>query len=168
LIYEPDALSFTGISMEMLNKGIDFKTFSKEFPAFLKKSNPHSHPKYRTIIAGHNVTFDVPFLQQLMFFMGKKIEDYFNSYVDYYGNQQPKVFDTLQLTMIKWPEMLKHTLADGINKAGFELVQAHRAMNDVKANVELLKVFIKSLKNEGMTMADVISEERPFREIFKF
>ncbi len=168
LLYDPQALQVTGITMEMINNGVDFKTFSKEFIAFLKKSNVHSHPKYRPVLAGHNIAFDVPFLQQLLYFIGKKVDEFFNSHSDYFGNPYPKTLDTLPLAMIKWPDMMKHTLGECIQKSGFELVHAHRAMNDVKSNVELLKTFIQSLRNNSVGSVLSVEEERPFRELFKF
>lgn len=169
LLYNPDALKATNISMKQINEGIDFKTFTKEFLSFLKKCNIYSHVKYRPIIAGHNVTFDIAFLQQLFFHMGKKIEQYIACKDDYNGNQQPKYFDTQMLAMSRWGNdetMLRHTLTDCVSKIGEEIVNAHRAMNDVEATLTLLLSFLKSLRNEGAVNSGVV-EESP-REKFKF
>lgn len=172
LLYEPDALRITNISMEQIKAGMNFKTFTKEFCSFLKKINIHTHQKYRTILAGHNIVFDISFLQQLFFYMGKNLADYVACSTDYYGNSQPKYFDTLPLSMIRWGKdesMIKHSLSDCISKIGNEIVNAHRAMNDVIGNKDLLIEFLQSMRNENQhKTGDQIIVEQRFRETFKF
>src|SRR5690606_12878660 len=129
-----------------------------------------SHIKYRTLLCEHNVKFDINFMHQLFYYMGKKIEDYFSCDKDYFGNQQPNYFDTQKLAMIKWGDdktMVKHKLTDCVNKIGEEIVNAHRAMNDVVATKSLMINFLKSLRNKNQT-AEKVAEETRFREIFKF
>lgn len=170
-IYDPVALKLTGITMEMLNGGMEFKTFAKEFYSFFRKGNLHAHPKYRPILAGHNIGFDVPFFQQIFCQIGKKIEDVLNCSIDYYGNFQPKLFDTQQLSMSKWATdetMIDHKLGTCVQKAGYELVNAHRAMADVKATKDLLVSHLTSLReqNKIATIETLVSTS--FREEFKF
>lgn len=170
LLYDPKALEFTGISMEQINTGVDFKVFSKDFLQFLKRGQSHSHAKYKTLLAGHNVVFDIGFLQQLFFYMGKRIEDYVATGQDFYGNYYPKYFDTLPLSQFKWAneDMVSHKLTDCASKIGIEIVNAHRAMNDVIATKDLLINFIKSLRNIGITLNSEEILETRFRETFKF
>lgn len=171
LIYDPGALKATNITMEMLQAGVDFKTFAKDFWNFLRKGNIHSHVKFRPILAGHNIDFDIPFLQQLLHQMGKKMADVLGGKEDFWGHFQPKKFDTLPLSMIAWANeiMIDHKLGTCVQKAGFELVNAHRAMADVKANADLLKFFINNLrgKNNSAGLEEVI-QTTAFRETFKF
>lgn len=170
LLYDPKALEFTGISMEQINTGVDFKTFSKDYLQFLKRGQSHAHAKYKTILVGHNVPFDIGFKQQLFYYMGKKIEDYVATGKDFYGNSYPKYFDTLPLAQIKWAneEMMSHKLTDCALKVGIEIVNAHRAMNDVIATKDVFINFIKSLRDDGKATKELVEVETRFRKTFKF
>lgn len=174
LLYDPDALRITNISMDLLNNsGLDFKTFTNDFISFLKKSNIYSHPKYRLILSGHNIQFDIKFLQALFIRMNKKIQDFFNCSEDYYGNQYPNFIDSLRLSQILWGDdssMVDHKLNTCIQKAGFELVNAHRAMSDVIGNKDLFTYIINRMRN-NISSNDSKDENKEivrFREKFKF
>jgi DNA polymerase III epsilon subunit-like protein len=168
LLYNPDALVANGINMDMINNGTDLKQFTSEFITFLRKSNIYTHPKFRLVLAGHNIQFDIKFLQHVFYYMNKKIQDYFNCSEDFYGNQYPHFIDTLRLAQLKWANdstMVDHKLGTCIQKAGFELINAHRAMADVKGNTDLLHYFIKELRQEN---TQTIVQETRFRDKFKF
>ena len=173
LLYNPDALKATNISMNQINSGVEFKKFSRDLLSFFRKCAIHSHIKYRPIIAGHNVTFDISFLQQIFFHTGKQIDKYLNCNKDHHGNQQPKYFDTQILAMTAWGNdeaMTKHTLTDCVNKIGEEIVNAHRAMNDVEATKSLLVNFLKRLRGSQTVDGDFVTNDESvsFRDKFKF
>lgn len=173
LLYDPVALEVTGMSMSLIKGGVPFKEFMKGKKAFLKKIAIYSGPKYKPIMAGHNIPFDINFSQQVFLKDGSKIQDYFACNQDHFGNYYPKYIDTFTLALMRWGNdetMTNHKLTDCVHKIGEEIVNAHRAMNDVEANTTLLINNIKQLRNLGATVAESIESTTGvrFRENFKF
>jgi DNA polymerase III alpha subunit (gram-positive type) len=167
LLYTPEALKASNMTMEIINNGIDFKTFTRDFTTFLRKGAIHSGEKYKPIVGGHNIVFDNPFMQQLFHHMGKKIQEFLNCKEDFYGNWYPKYVDSLTWAMIAYPELLSHKLGECVIHSGAELVNAHRAMTDVKGNGNLFEKFFKNLRGTGNVVVDT-AEKTLYREAFKF
>ena len=159
LLYDPEALSKTNINTTQLEAGTDLKTFKKEFTTFLKQGKIYKGEKYKMVMAGHNIGFDVGFMQQICAKANIPILDYLAGSVDYYGNPQLKLMDTLDLAIQAYaPDdtMLSHTLSDCAAKIGEELVNAHRAMNDVQATVKVIVNLIQRLRASGIDVATVM------------
>lgn len=171
LLYDPKALEVTKISMSMIQSGIPFKTFMKEKKAFLKKVAIHTGAKYKPIMVGHNIVFDIGFTQQVFKKDGSKVQDYYACQEDYFGNHYPKYLDTLNLAYLRWGNdetMISHKLTDCVHKIGEEIVDAHRAMNDVEATTTLFVDMIKKIRNQGNAVEAAIELPTRFREEFKF
>jgi DNA polymerase III alpha subunit (gram-positive type) len=64
---------------------------------------------------------------------------------------------------------LNHKLGTACETAGVPLIDAHRAMNDVEANTELVRFFLRLLRGDGRSGEAVMAtvKERA-RATFKF
>lgn len=103
----------TGITTEMLDKyGMD-KALVKEYLQQMLND---------AIIVAHNVQFDFAFLKE-------------------HFEIEPKYFyDTLVISRQMYPSERSHTLGNICGRANINLTGAHRAINDTRATVELLKL----------------------------
>jgi len=160
LLLEEAALKHTGINREMLKDGIEieelvnllvevFKTFTYGSARF----------KYKPVMVGHNISkFDIPFLEYA--FNRQKMN--LHEFIEHYKE------DTLFLGRTKWVgKMNKFNLGACCKAAGIELVDAHRAMNDVEANKQLHEYLVKTLRQSGNFIASQNNEERT-RKTFQF
>jgi DNA polymerase III alpha subunit (gram-positive type) len=148
------ALNANGITQEQLNEGRDGKVVAKEVVTFIKSFKKQ---KSKVVLCGHNIIkFDNPFLYEFLneygYDLGGLVNDEF-------------FIDTLFLSRVKYLESSNYKLGTICQKNNITLVDAHRALADTKANKELVKKFIISLRGEGGVQ--VIEEERP-RVTFQF
>lgn len=152
-IYNPDALSITHITREMLEKeGVSREDAFLEIKKFIEK---YTVGNSKPIIAGHNIGslprrivkgkekgpdgFDNPFME--VFFK------YFNE--DFFDMVNELILDTLKMARVKWFELSSHNLGTCCNEVGLTLKEAHRALPDTVANAKLLIKMLKSLRGEG-------------------
>jgi DNA polymerase-3 subunit alpha (Gram-positive type) len=160
LILEEGALKHTGINLEMLETGILINELvdllSEVFKTFTYGS---SRFKYKPILVGHNICkFDIPFVKYAFNRQGLNLHDY----VEHYSE------DTLFLGRTKWKgEINKFNLEACCKAAGIELIDAHRAMNDVEANKKLHEFLIKTLRQKQSISVQSESEQKT-RKTFKF
>jgi len=154
LILTEGALKATGITREMLKDGIDanelveilkdvFKTFTYGSKRFA----------YKPILVGHNIAkFDYKFLKYLFERNGDDIDKYIEDYKE----------DTLFLARSKWlGKTKKFNLGAACKLAGIELIDAHRAMNDVEANKKLHEFLVKTLRSEKNINTQTQQEKSP-------
>lgn len=149
------ALNANGITMSQVLSGRDPETVLNEFIKYLSSM---CVGRNKPVLCGHNIdSFDVPFLLSLFKFFGKDLTKYAN---------EEFTIDTMWWARTKWPESVNYRLGTCVENAGFELVNAHRALNDTRANRDLVKHFITSLRFDGATTSTV--EEKKYRETFQF
>jgi DNA polymerase III alpha subunit (gram-positive type) len=159
--YHPRALEVNGLTMRQINAGKEGKVVAKEILDFCKKHSKKLRGGVgKPIPAGHNLfSFDIPYLTAFL--------SYFN--IEYTDCFQGWCIDTLWLTRLRWPqdgEIVNHKLPTACEKAGVELIDAHRAMNDTEGNGRLLKKFISSMRENNGGVE--IKEEVKHRDSFKF
>lgn len=153
LTYDSAALNGTGITMEMLETGDDIKNVVNEIKDLFLKATTTKGEKYKPVIVGHNVQFDIGFLSQLFLFCKEDLSKYIGGRLDIYGTFYPSFIDTVEMTALGYgnDEDLKNwKLGNVCSHVGIELNDAHRAMNDVYATSELLKFYIKRLRNSNL------------------
>jgi DNA polymerase III alpha subunit (gram-positive type) len=148
------ALKANGLNLETLEeKGKECKEVAEDLVQFFIK---HKKRKTLPILCGHNIEhFDIPFLDQFMNFCGKDISKLVNN--DF-------IIDTLWWSRIRWVESINYKLVTCCDNAGIELINAHRAVADTKANQELVRYFLNSLRS-GQSSTVI---EKRFREEFEF
>lgn len=156
LIYTPEAEAVHGVSKEMQKEsGIPLKDIFKEL---VKMFGKYKNPRQKCTVCGHNATgFDFPFLVEFFSFMKSDINEYVKFQID-----------TMQMCHMAAVEQVDYTLRTCCNIHGIDLVNAHRALDDTRANALLFIELIKKLRNEGsaVTSSSSNTEER-FRETFQ-
>lgn len=105
----------TGITNVMVRDAPQLADVRERFQSFLKKDD---------IICGHNIQFDIGFLKS----KGFEINNEF--------------LDTFSLAQVLLPEEPSYSLEILTEKYEIEHKNAHRALADVRANAELLKILV--------------------------
>jgi DNA polymerase III alpha subunit (gram-positive type) len=125
--------------------------------------------KYFPLIVGHNIGFDISFLDYLFKRVGKNLNEYVSS-----SNNLIKCFDTLELAMAQ-NITGKHKLSNLSEKLGFEAPEAHRAMADVIMTKKLLEYYVGLLRTDKKIKTVDLkekeagnSEVEQFRKHFEF
>ena len=134
------ALKANGLTREQLSKGKLPKTAITEFIAFLKSL---SKKKDGLILCGHNIdNFDIPFLVNWFEAHNKNLGSYVNDKF---------TIDTMWWARVRWNESQNYKLGTCCTNAEISLVDAHRALNDTRANAKLVKYFIEHLRGKGVS-----------------
>lgn len=158
-VYQKMALTSTGISVDLLEKsGNDFKEVCSAICSFFEESASGSK-FHKIILVGHNVVYDIPFLQELFRLCRKDLSKYIQGYMDHNCNFTPVFFDTQFLSRAKSvDESAKHNLSEVSKREGVELIDAHRAMNDVIATSSVFKKYINAIRNSNVGSGPSIQE----------
>lgn len=150
------ALRASLVSMAKIAKGIDFKTLYKQLIAYFKNVNTNKHPSNRPILVGHNIQFDMGFLEVLFELNGDDLYNYV-SRTTICTMAQAKMTWDLEL---KGDDIKSYKLGLCCERAGIKLKDAHGAMNDVRATGKLLLYLIKRLRgNNIQTDTEEINKE---------
>lgn len=173
--YEPAALSYTAITMDMLySQGVDMKKVAMDIIAFAKRSALSKGFQAKPILIGQNITFDIGFLQQLMNYAGlmKDFEKVFAGYKDFYGNFQIKYIDTIDLGRLVFaadPEVTSYKLELLSERLGIEMNDAHDADADVCATVDIVRVCVGRLRSgsDGLSQIAAGGKREKTRSHFK-
>ena len=154
--YEAAALNYTDIMMERLrSRGVALKQVAAEVIDFAQRHTLSKGVRYKPILIGQNIPFDVGFLQQMMAYAGlqKEFAQVFAGTTDFYGNFQPHYLDTIDLArfcLAADPEVTSYKLELITERLGIELDDAHDADADVTATREVAALCGRRLRqNEG-------------------
>lgn len=164
--YEPVALTYSGITMEMLNlMGVDIKEVATSVIEFAKRNTLSKGHQCKPILIGQNITFDIGFLQQIMNYAGlvKEFEKVFSGTNDFYGNFQPHYVDTIDLGRLAFahlPEVTSYKLELLAERLGVELDDAHDAGADVTATLNVAAVCSARLRQEGGEGVAIAKKEK--------
>lgn len=132
-VINPVALSKTMVDINDVMRGADLKDVVKNIIEFCKKVAGGKLGQWTApIIVGHNVSFDIAFIEVLFYLANKEMTSCFanNNGITYYR-------DTQQMARDFWPNESSIKLGDCCERAGIRLVDAHGAMNDVIATKNL-------------------------------
>jgi DNA polymerase III epsilon subunit-like protein len=168
--YEDKALEMTGVTYEKIESGKDIRTVVKEISELFSEANTSGHTK-KPILLGHNIPFDISFLQQIFAFTKTDLSKYFDGKKDFYGNFSPNYLDTLYMSKAMWANdesMQKFKLENCCSKAGVDLVDAHSALNDVVATKELFMYLINNMRSEASISTSEDIKKTKFRTTFQF
>ena len=170
--YEPAALKYSAITMDMLyQSGIDLKTIALDVIEFAKNHTITMSKQAKPVIIGQNITYDIGFLQQLMNYAGliKEFEKTFAGTSDFYGNFQPTYIDTIQLGRLCFANdssVTSYKLELIAEKLGVELVDAHDALADVTATLNVMIVYSQRMRCTNNAGIQLISTDKT-RKHFK-
>lgn len=171
--YEAAALSYTAITMDMLRAhGVDLRQVAADVIGFARKHTLSKGARYKPILIGQNIPFDVGFLQQMMAYAGltKEFSQVFAGTTDFYGNFQPHYLDTIDLARLCFAgdaSVSSYKLELIAERLGIELDDAHDADADATATRQVAALCSRRLRQGGGT-ADGITERMPkTRDHFK-
>ena len=151
LEYEPQAMAVNQITREQLEGGAEAMQIYKDLKALYTK---YKNPRQGAIICGHNYTgFDHPFTVELF----KYCNDDITKYVKW-------VEDTQKLAYYSSLSQENYKLVTCCIDHGISIENAHRAINDTRANALLFIEYIKKLRS--ISVNEVKRES--FRSDFRF
>lgn len=169
--YDKKALEYTNITLDKLeNEGKEMKVVMEEVTTLIKEwhsKTSNTHTK-KPILVGHNIQFDISFLQQCFKESKLDISKYLDGKLDFHGKYYPNYIDTMTLSKLAFggdESFTSFKLGNCIQKAGQSLVDAHKAINDVIGTKELLIHFVNKLRSSGGVMKN--EEKISFREKFR-
>ena len=160
-----EALEKTMVNISDVNSGLSLKEFVAVAKEFWKQHQVRTKYKDmgRLVPVGHNVTFDIRFINKAMELDGSKE----NMFETHYEN----FIDTFALAKMTWGIKGDEKLRLGVcsERAGIDLTDAHGAMNDVEATADLLRYYVKNLRNEKVVKKVVEEASRAKgQEFFEF
>lgn len=170
--YEAAALSYTGITMELLReRGLPLRQAAAEVLDFAREHTLGKGPRYRPMLIGQNIPFDAGFLQQMMAYAGllKEFAQTVAGTVDFWGNFQPQMLDTIHLARLILaadPTVVSYKLELLAERLGIDLDDAHDAMADVEAAGRIAALSALRLRQEADTAARTEKAEKT-RDHFK-
>jgi DNA polymerase-3 subunit alpha (Gram-positive type) len=169
--YDDAALKATGITAEEIESGIEVKEVVSELINLFKKSDLYNNKGTKPILIAHNSAFDKGFLIQIFNYCNKlkDLEKYTYGTTDFYSNYQPEMLDSIQLAKMMWgndEEMTSYKLSNCLNKAGIDLLDAHKAINDTIALKDMFISFVSNMRSGDNN--NEIKSEYIFRNHFQF
>jgi DNA polymerase III alpha subunit (gram-positive type) len=157
LEYQPQATEVHQITKTIQDaNGIPLKQCYKTCKEWFAK---YKNPRQMCTLAGHNiVAFDNPFFKNFFEFMGDDLDKYVRFYID-----------TMQWAHISALEQIDYKLGTCCQLADIDLVDAHRAQNDVDANAGLFISYVKKLRGDVVAQQQSSQTEEVvrYRETFQ-
>jgi DNA polymerase III alpha subunit (gram-positive type) len=162
-------LAKTRVTMSDVLNGKESTVVLKEMISFLKEANPNSRASSKPIACGHNVTFDLDFIEEF-FSVHKK---------DLYEFLDKIRIDTLGMSILFFRDLIEDEatslkLEACCERLGITLDGAHDAEDDVDATTNLLKKITvamtsgdTSTKKTGKAPQEE-KEENTYRKNFSF
>ena len=160
LEYTPQAMNVHGITMNQINNGATIQEMVQGMTDLFKKANDGMGAWNKGILIGHNGQFDISFLNYAFNYCKKDLSKVVASSKE---DGYPAFLDTMWLSRMKWNNdntMTHFKLSDCISKAEVDLVDAHRAMNDVISTKDLFVKLTKDMRSNAVSVGDSALEER--------
>lgn len=165
---EDEALKYTGITYKDIMSGMDSKEVVEVMKdKFSSTNTAKSHTK-KPYFLGHNIGFDIGFIMYLFKLHKADISKYLATNENHVGEKIPIYFDTLIMSKQKWgvETDMKFNLTSCCSKAGIDIIDAHGAMNDVRATKDLFLYLTNHLRTGSAESTQ--SKEIRVRNHFKF
>ncbi len=156
LIYQEQALKFTGVTIAKLEReGKSVKEVVEGLIEIFVMTKTGSH-LHKPVIVGHNVTYDIPFIQDIFDFDKKDLSKYLSGWRDHTGTFHPHFLDTMWMSRQKWNEEgMKHNLGALCERLGVDLFDAHGALADTVATFECFKKMMIGFRTGAMHVGEV-------------
>lgn len=164
LVIEKQAIEHTMVTMSDVNSGMKLSDFVNTLTTWWENRRAKTRVREmgRLVPVGHNVTFDLKFLNYALALEGKPSTEEW---------MYPNLIDTFALGKMTWGVTGEEKLNLGAccERARIKLTDAHGAMNDVMATAELFRWYDRKLrarKGDG-SLEDAGSRARG-AEFFEF
>lgn len=149
------ALNANGITRDQMANGIDSQLVADRFAKYLSKMKVGRN---LPILAGHNIIkFDIPFIRDFMKVHKYDLDKLINT--DFF-------IDTMWFARLRFTELTNYKLGTCCEELGVELTNAHRALFDTRANKNMLKELVRSLRSNSNSKGKEGEEYK--RPVFEF
>jgi DNA polymerase III epsilon subunit-like protein len=150
-VYDDKALAYTGITLQLLHlKGKQIKEVVKNLCSKFEEANTARSKIKKPILLGHNILFDIGFLQYAFYFCKVDLSKYIQVQERGYNKGMPVFFDTMWMMRQRFAgEDIKYNLGECCRIMGVDLTDAHDAMNDVTATKELFVKLVRGMRSDG-------------------
>ena len=105
------------------------------------------------VLVAHNGSFDNPFTEDVFKRCGKDLSKYVAGYIDPTGKWHPRFIDTIDLAKMVHGELAEGTddfkMGSCCERAGIQMADGHRAMNDVIALVDLFRYYVTRFRSSS-------------------
>lgn len=160
--YEPVALEYSGITMEMLrSQGRPLEDVCRDICDFIIRNTLPVVASNKPFMIGQNPLFDKGFLQQIMIYSGlwKEFCKLVRGAKDFWGNFQPAQLDTIilsQLTFDNDKSITTWKLEAMAERLGIDLDDAHDADSDTTATREIVRVLTARMRDKSSDGSNAI------------
>lgn len=169
LEYQEGAVKIHGITKaKAMKEGISLKQFGEDFVTLCKEAGQISTQYAKPVMVAHNCGFDNPYIEDLCDREKIDLSKLVHGYTDCYGKFRMIAIDTIIDAKKMWGgdiNMTSFNLKACCDKAGIDLVDAHRAMPDVESLVDLFRYLIQHTRTGTGNAA---FEGNRFRKTFQF
>lgn len=145
-----------------VREGKELTEIVSELIALFAKLKPKGNrtPLNLPVLSGHNVAFDVAFLELAFRISGEQLHKHVLS-----NNGQVIIWDTMQLALQRWNLTGdgKYNLGTCCEKAGLGNFLAHSALADTRVTLDLLRYFLKEMRT-GKQAPTVTTKETKRRD----
>ena len=157
-------LNATMVKMSDVNNGISLEDFVRTVTEFweLYRVSSKDRNAGRLVPVGHNVTFDIGFVNKALELSSIKEDIYYWMF--------PNLIDTMVLGKMNWSINgdEKLNLGSCCERVGISLVDAHGSMNDVEATADLLRYYVRKLRSGGENSSNTKDKRKRGVEFFEF
>lgn len=171
LVYEQAAMNIHGLTAEVCERdGERLRQVMEDFCLVCTETNVYQSKICPPILVGHNVTFDIPFLEDLARRTQTDLSKYISGYTNAQGEFVPDYIDTMhQLKLADGHKdaKIKFSLVEGVRRHAGDLADGHRAMNDVVATCDLFRAFVSKLRSSNNSSVKVNDGSGLVRKNFK-
>jgi len=173
LQYQAQAAQITGITKEKCQReGIPLKQLVEDICTVFTELQELSSKTFKPIICAHNSGYDVPFLQDIFARCKVDLSKYIQGYNDNLGNFTPYHIDTIAMAKLLWGDVTdtdtKFGLEPCLMKAGLEISDSHRALNDTLALTDLLRYMIVRMRSGTSEVTVVDGKATSIRSKFEW
>lgn len=166
LTVSPEALNATQVKMSDINNGNTSAIVVSQLIEIFKEYKINKSDRNKPFLVGHNLQFDIKFLNKLFSFHNKNLFDYV----------QENHLDTLTLSRILWEfnmssdDVTNFKLKVCCERIGVSLTDAHGALNDSIATSKLFIYLINKLRLNKQDNAHTEQDQTTdrTREYFQF
>lgn len=151
LDYSAGAEKIHGLTKEVLEEnGEEIEIVVEELKAILEFANENKKKSGKVVLVGHNINFDVRFLSSMFLHCKEDLNKYVDTFTNDKGEIVPTTIDTIKLSHMAWGnENMTFKLNDCCEKAEIVLTNAHSAMADTEATMELFKRHVIAMRNSN-------------------
>lgn len=169
LEYQEGATKIHGITKaKAMKEGISLKKFGEDFVTLCREAGQISTAYAKPVLVAHNCGFDNAYIEDLCDRQNINLSKLVHGYVGSDSKFRMITIDTIIDAKKMWGgdvSMASFNLKACCDKAGVDLVDAHRAMPDVESLADLFRYFIQHTRTGTGNMA---FEGSRFRKTFQF